>query len=130
MCMVIIMGWRTSIWIMRGEFGELLPACRREVFIADSMPVSRLQSIYEKTRGKVQVVLHGTNEFTPEILAKCIERGVTRVNANKLVLEDYNNYIAENTGKMPLTQVIEEGTMRIQRQLESWMDSIGSSGRA
>jgi fructose-bisphosphate aldolase class II len=94
------------------------------------MPVSRLQSIYEKTRGKVQVVLHGTNEFTPDILAKCIERGVTRVNANKLVLEDYNNYIAENTGKMPLTQAIEEGTARIQRQLEGWMGSIGSSGRA
>jgi fructose-bisphosphate aldolase class II len=94
------------------------------------MPVSRLQSIYEKTRGKVQVVLHGTNEFTPDILAKCIERGVTRVNANKLVLEDYNNYIAENTGKMPLTQAIEEGRARIQRQLEGWMDSIGSSGRA
>jgi len=98
--------------------------------VLTSESLSRLQSIYEKTRGKVQVVLHGTNEFTPEILAKCIERGVTRVNANKLVLEDYNKYIAENTGKMPLTQVIEEGTMRIQRQLEGWMDSIGSSGRA
>ena len=91
---------------------------------------SRLQSIFEKTRGKVQVVLHGTNEFTPEILGKCIERGVTRVNANKLVLEDYNNYIAENTGKIPLTQVIEEGTAKIQKQLEGWMDSIGSSGKA
>lgn len=78
----------------------------------------------------MQVVLHGTNEFTPEILEKCIERGVTRVNANKLVLEDYNNYIAENTGKMPLTQVIEEGTARIQKQLEGWMDSIRSSGKA
>jgi fructose-bisphosphate aldolase class II len=89
-----------------------------------------LQSIYEKTRGNVQVVLHGTNEFTPEILEKCIERGVTRVNANKLVLEEYNNYIAENTGKIPLTQVIEEGTTKIQKQLESWMDSIGSSGKA
>jgi len=92
--------------------------------------VFRLQSIYYKSRGKVQVVLHGTNEFTPEILAKCIERGVTRVNANKLVLDDYNSYIAENTGKIPLTQVIEEGTNRIQKQLESWMDSIGSAGKA
>jgi fructose-bisphosphate aldolase class II len=94
------------------------------------MPTSRLQSIYEKTRGKVQVVLHGTNEFTPEILSKCIERGVTRINANKLVLEDYNKYIAEYTGKMPLTKVIEEGTNLIQKQLEGWMDCIGSSGKA
>jgi fructose-bisphosphate aldolase class II len=78
----------------------------------------------------VQVVLHGTNEFTPEILEKCIERGVTRVNANKLVLEDYNNHIAESTGKMPLTQVVEEGTAKIQKQLEGWMDSIRSSGKA
>jgi fructose-bisphosphate aldolase class II len=97
---------------------------------ADSPIVHRLQSIYDKTRSKVQVVLHGTNEFPPDILAKCIERGVTRVNANKLVLNDYHNYIAENNGKVPLTQLIEEGTMKIQKQMEWWMDNIKSSGKA
>ena len=97
---------------------------------ADFLIAHRLQSIYDKTRGKVQVVLHGTNEFTPDIMAKCIERGVTRINANKLVLENYNDYIAHNTGKLPLTQLIEEGTAEIQKLMESWMDNIKSSGKA
>ena len=96
----------------------------------DTSDTDRLQSIYEKTRGKVQVVLHGTNEFPPDIMAKCIERGVTRINANKLVLEDYNNYIAENTGRVPLTQLIGEGTAKIRRLMEWWMDNIKSSGKA
>jgi fructose-bisphosphate aldolase class II len=97
---------------------------------ANSFNTHRLQSIYEKTRGKVQVVLHGTNEFPPDIMAKCIERGVTRINANKLVLGDYNDYIAQNTGKVPFTQLIEEGTAKIQQLMEWWMDNIGSSGKA
>lgn len=97
---------------------------------ADDLNTHRLQSIYEKTRGKVQVVLHGTNEFPPDIMAKCIERGVTRINANKLVLGDYNDYITQNTGKVPFTQLIEEGTAKIQKLMEWWMDNIGSSGKA
>jgi fructose-bisphosphate aldolase class II len=95
----------------------------------DIATTHRLQDIYDKTRGKVQVVMHGTNEFTPNIMAKCIERGVTRINANRLVLEDYNNYIAQNTGKVPLTQLIEEGTAKIQKLMEWWMDKIKSSGK-
>lgn len=63
-------------------------------------------------------------------MARCIERGVTRINANKLVLSGYNDYIAENTGKLPLTQVIEEGTAKIQKQVAWWMDNIESSGKA
>ncbi|KAK6416603.1 hypothetical protein LTR95_017433 [Oleoguttula sp. CCFEE 5521] len=90
----------------------------------------RLASIHERSKGKVQVVLHGTNEFPPDIMAKCIERGVTRINVNKLVLSDYNDYVAEKTGKVPLTQLLEEGTAKIQKMAEDWMDSIGCSGKA
>ncbi|QIW98720.1 hypothetical protein AMS68_004238 [Peltaster fructicola] len=89
----------------------------------------RLAGIHEKTKGKVQVVLHGTNEFTHEIMAKCIERGVTRVNVNKLVLSDYNSYTATNTGKVPLTQLLETGTELIQKQCEEWIDALGCAGR-
>lgn len=75
-------------------------------------------------------MLHGTNEFTPEIMSKCIERGITRVNVNKLVLSKYNAYVAENTGKVPLTQLLERGTDLIQGMCEGWMDDLGSSGKA
>nr|POE47183.1 putative fructose-bisphosphate aldolase [Quercus suber] len=90
----------------------------------------RLASIHDKTKGNVQVVLHGTNEFTPEIMAKCVERGVTRVNVNKLVLSKYNKYVADNTGKIPLTQLMEQGTALIQELCEQWMDHLGCSGKA
>jgi len=91
---------------------------------------ARLESIHARAKGKVQIVLHGTNEFPPDIMAKCIERGVTRVNVNKLVLSNYNKYVEENTGKVPLTQLMEKGTDLIQELCEQWMDHLGCSGKA
>ena len=90
----------------------------------------RLSKIQKKAGDRVQIVLHGTNEFPPDIMAKCIERGVTRINVNKLVLSNYNKYVEEKTGKVPLTKLMEEGTALIQKQTEDWMDAIGSSGKA
>ena len=75
-------------------------------------------------------MLHGTNEFPKDIMAKCIERGVTRINVNKLVLSDYTKFIEEYTGKLPLTKLMERGTELMQKQMEDWMDTIGSSGKA
>ncbi|CAK4030664.1 fructose-bisphosphate aldolase [Lecanosticta acicola] len=90
----------------------------------------RLEKIQKKAGGRVQIVLHGTNEFPSNIMADCIKRGVTRVNVNKLVLSNYNEYVATNTGKVPLTQLMEKGTSIMQQQMEEWMDNIGSSGKA
>ncbi|TKA64879.1 hypothetical protein B0A55_09732 [Friedmanniomyces simplex] len=90
----------------------------------------RLASIHKKAQGRVQIVLHGTNEFPADIMRRCIDRGVTRINVNKLVLSEYNDYVAQNTGKVPLTQLMEKGTDLIQQACERWMDNIGSSGKA
>jgi len=90
----------------------------------------RLESIHKKADGRVQLVLHGTNEFPTDITQKCIDRGVTRINVNKLVLSEYNDYVAQNTGKVPLTELMEKGTILIQESCERWMDAIGSSGKA
>lgn len=90
----------------------------------------RLASVHKKAEGRVQIVLHGTNEFIPEILNKCIERGVTRVNVNKMVLSDYFEYTNANTGKVPLTELLETGTAKIQAQCEGWMDAMGCAGKA
>ncbi len=78
----------------------------------------------------MQIVLHGTNGFPPDIMKKCIDLGVTRVNVNKLVMEPYFDYVNEHTGKKPLTSLMDEGTDTIQRMAEEWMDHIGSSGKA
>lgn len=74
--------------------------------------------------------MHGTNEFTAEILRSCVERGMTRLNVNDLVLGSYNEYVRDNTGKLPLTELMEQGTQLIQDRLEWMMDVIGSSGKA
>lgn len=74
--------------------------------------------------------MHGTNEFTEELLRDCIQRGMTRLNVNDLVLWRYNEYVGRNTGKVPLTELMEHGTQLIQERLEWMMDVIGSSGRA
>ena len=92
--------------------------------------LGRLEQIQKKSKGRVQIVLHGTNGFPPEIMQKCIQRGVTRVNVNKLVMDPYFDYAKENTGKKPLTELMNEGTDEIQRMCEEWMDHIGSSGKA
>lgn len=90
-----------------------------------------MASIHEKAKVKqVLIALHGTNEFTPQIMASCIERGVTRVNVNKLVLSHYNKYVGENTGKVPLTNLLEKGTALIQESCEAWMDHLKCSGKA
>jgi fructose-bisphosphate aldolase class II len=92
--------------------------------------IRSLEAIRKATKGKVQMVLHGTNEFTPEIMKECIKHGMTRVNVNELVLSNYNAYVAKATGKVPLTELMENGTTLIQESIEEWMDILGSTGKA
>ena len=93
-------------------------------------PFNRLEAIRKVSKGKVQIVMHGTNEFTADILKKCVQAGMTRLNVNDLVLWKYNQYVKENTRKVPLTDLMEKGTQLIQERLEWMMDVIGSSGKA
>ncbi|EPE32996.1 Aldolase [Glarea lozoyensis ATCC 20868] len=89
----------------------------------------RLTSIREACKGKAQMVLHGTNTFPDETTQKCIKGGMTRINVNDLVLSKYNEYVKENTGKVPLTELMGKGTDLIQELCEYQMDVMGSSGK-
>jgi len=115
---------RTSISTTSGE-SNCVGTERGQSLIACS-----LEAVQKQAKNRVTIVMHGTNEFIPEITAKCIERGVTRINVNKMVLSDYFEYTNANTGKVPLTTLLEKGTSLIQAQCESWMDHIGCSGKA
>jgi len=55
---------------------------------------------------------------------------MTRINVNDLVLHKYNKYVAENTGKVPLTELMGKGTDLIQELIEYQMDVMGSTGKA
>ncbi|CZS93352.1 related to fructose-bisphosphate aldolase [Rhynchosporium agropyri] len=90
----------------------------------------RLDKIREAIKGKATLVLHGTNTFPDATMQGCIKGGMTRCNVNELVLSNYNKFIAENTGKIPLTELMGKGTDLIQELIEYQMDVMGSTGKA
>jgi fructose-bisphosphate aldolase class II len=90
----------------------------------------RLEKLKAVSKGRAQLVLHGTNTFPDETMRGCIKGGMTRCNVNELVLFRYNRYVAENTGKVPLTELMAKGTQLIQIEIEHQMDVMGSTGKA
>lgn len=80
--------------------------------------------------GKVRIVLHGTNGFEPELLKQCIAAGVSKINVNRLVLDDYFDHLRANVTKLTTTALLEEGVEKVTRQTMEWMENIGSAGKA
>ncbi|KAJ6119892.1 fructose-bisphosphate aldolase [Penicillium sp. IBT 18751x] len=89
----------------------------------------RLQSINEAVGGKVRLVLHGADPFTKEIFQKCIDCGVSKVNINKVLNNEYIRVQQEKAGKVPLTTLLEEATNAMQKAVEGCMDRLSSAGR-
>lgn len=75
-------------------------------------------------------MLHGTNDFPEDIMQKCIAGGVTKVNVNKLVLDDYLVHLKQQAPKLELTQLLEQGVQETRRLMEWQMDVTGSTGKA
>ncbi|KAL8841908.1 MAG: hypothetical protein Q9170_000781 [Blastenia crenularia] len=90
----------------------------------------RLDAIDKRVGDKVQMVLHGTDGFTKEIYDRCISHGITKVNINKIMNKELAQVQKERVGKIPLSQVIEEGTTAMQKAVEDMMDMLRSSGNA
>ncbi|OAX78541.1 hypothetical protein ACJ72_07150 [Emergomyces africanus] len=90
----------------------------------------RLRSINKAVGEKVRLVLHGADPFTKEIFDKCIECGVSKVNVNKVVNNEYVRVQQEKAGKVPITVLHEEVTAAMQRAVEGVMDMLGSTGQA
>lgn len=78
----------------------------------------------------MQIALHGTNGFKPDLMKKCISEGVTKVNVNKIVLDDYSDHLKANTGKIPQTKLMEQGVKKVVQQTIEWMEICGSAGKA
>ena len=74
--------------------------------------------------------MHGTNDFPEDIMRDCIKRGVSKVNVNKLVLDDALVYLAKSAATTSLTKLMEESVEKAQKLTQRWMDICGSSGKA
>ncbi|KAH6657056.1 ketose-bisphosphate aldolase [Truncatella angustata] len=90
----------------------------------------RLAMIRKKADNRVRVVLHGTNDFPEDVMQSCIKGGCSKINVNKLVLDDYLRYIREKASTVGLTTLMEEGTMEIEKLVAWQMDVTGSAGKA
>ncbi|KAL5610202.1 hypothetical protein FOVSG1_004883 [Fusarium oxysporum f. sp. vasinfectum] len=105
---------------VHGEYGKRGPV----------LEFDRLEMIRSRVNGRVRVVLHGTNDFPEDIMKGCIKGGVSKVNVNKLVLDDYLIHIKEQASKLNLTTLMEEGVEKAQKLTEWQMDVCGSTGKA
>jgi fructose-bisphosphate aldolase class II len=80
--------------------------------------------------GRVRIVLHGTNGFADSVTQRCISTGVSKINVNKLVLDEYNIHLKARASQLPQTQLIDEGIQHVIRLQKHQMDVAGSTGRA
>ncbi|KAB2571094.1 putative fructose-bisphosphate aldolase protein [Lasiodiplodia theobromae] len=90
----------------------------------------RLDAINKRVGDRVKLVLHGADPFTQEIFQTCIGHGVSKININKVLNNPYVDAWKEGAAKKPLTSVIEEGTLAMQKAVESCIDMLGSAGKA
>ncbi|KAK4508442.1 hypothetical protein PRZ48_002180 [Zasmidium cellare] len=106
---------------VHGEYGKRGP----------QLEFDRLDSIYDYCKKRdVRVVLHGTNDFPEDIMSRCIKGGVSKINVNKLVLDDYNEYLKAAAATTPITKLMEEGVEKVVKLTELWMHRCGSAGKA
>ncbi|KAK2668183.1 Aldolase-type TIM barrel [Fusarium oxysporum f. sp. vasinfectum] len=108
-----------SIGNIHGDYGPAGP----------QLDFGRLSSVNTQVSGRVIMALHGTNDFTPEIMQCCTQSGAIKLNVNKLILESWNTYVSEHAQE-PLMQLMDGGMAVLQAEVERWMDICGSSGKS
>ena len=105
---------------VHGEYGPRGP----------QLDYDRLDSIYTQCKQRdVRVVVHGTNDWKEDMMQEVIKRGVSKINVNKLVLDDYNKYLQESAPKTTITKLMEGGLDKVVGLTEEWMRKCGSAGR-
>ncbi|WQF87764.1 Putative fructose-bisphosphate aldolase, class-II, aldolase-type TIM barrel [Colletotrichum destructivum] len=105
---------------VHGEYGKQGP----------QLDFERFGRIRTQIAGRARVALHGTNGFSPELMRQCVAAGATKINVNKLVLDDYYTHLKSQVAQLPHTTLIEEGTSKVTRQTKEWMEICGSAGQA
>ena len=63
-------------------------------------------------------------------MKKCIQGGMSKINVNKLILNDYLVHLQKKAPTAQLTTLIEEGVAEIRKLMEWQMDVCDSTGKA
>lgn len=63
-------------------------------------------------------------------MKRCVAAGISKINVNKLVLDDYYDHLRANVGEMPHTQLIEEGIQKVTDLTIKRMEICRSAGKA
>jgi fructose-bisphosphate aldolase, class II len=109
----------------------ILVSCYQPLTRRSHFGMSSLASVKKQINGRVRIALHGTNGFTEDLLVKCIAAGVSKVNVNRLVLDDYYIHLRGGApANLAHTALIEEGTDKVVQLTKRWMDICKSSGKA
>lgn len=96
-----------------------------------SLDYDRLTRVHETTnKAKVNLVLHGANDFDEKLFHECIKRGMAKCNVNDGFNAEFTRIMKEKAGKVPLTTLLEESTLAMQKAIELHMDWMGSTGKA
>ncbi|KAF5004755.1 hypothetical protein FDECE_8745 [Fusarium decemcellulare] len=106
---------------VHGEYGSQGP----------QLDFERFGLIKTQLNKRARIALHGTNGFPPDIMRQCIKAGATKINVNRLVLDDYYTHLRSETANMRShTSLMEEGVEKVVNQTIEWMEIIGSAGKA
>jgi fructose-bisphosphate aldolase class II len=92
----------------------------------------RLKRVHNQVGDRVDLVLHGagTEWFDEKRFKECIECGVAKINLNDAVNDHFTKVMVEKAGKVPLTTLLEEATLAMQKSVEWHMDWMGSTGKS
>jgi fructose-bisphosphate aldolase class II len=92
----------------------------------------RLEKIREAVKGKVKIVLHGTNAFDQSLFQQGVKAGVSKINVNKQVVDPWKDMMSKRheKGFLAITRLMEDSMDIFQREVERLMDECGSSGKA
>ena len=93
------------------------------------MEYERLEAINEAVGADVRLVLHGCDGFTKDIYRKCIERGITKVNINGAMNDEFVKVMGKSADRK-LTSIIAQGTDAMEAAVRGFMDELGSVGKA
>ena len=96
------------------------------------LDLDRLSGLVKTVGDRVRFVLHGAGAewFNEELFQKCIKCGMAKANINDIVNDPYLEIQAKKASNTPLTKLLEEVTLAMQKKVELCMDWLGSTGKA